>query len=390
MNIDLARDLTAIRHRTLLLVSDLDEQQWAVPRLPIVNPFGWELGHIGWFQERWTLRGVGARVPLRADGDRLWDSSNVPHATRWDLPLPSRSATLAYIDEVLDMVLELLAHDPSPEILYHARYAMLHEAMHVEAFTYMRQTLGYPPPAGLCAPTAGPLRGDAEIPGGTHMLGAPPSAAWAFDNEKWAHPVDLAPFRIARAPVTQAEYADFVSDGGYRRRELWHAAAPVWEGPLYWREGQQRRFDRWCALEPDQPMVYVSWFEADAYARWAGRRLPDEAEWELAATGASLPDSLDGTYTGTLDTGASPGSDSVYGCRQMLGNTWEWTSSVFMPFPGFIADPYADYSAPWFQTHRVLRGGAFASSSRLVTKTYRNFFLPHRRDVIAGFRTCAR
>jgi gamma-glutamyl hercynylcysteine S-oxide synthase len=386
--VSLRDDLLAIRRRTLSLVEDLED--WTTPRLPIVNPFGWEVGHVGWFQERWVLREALGRPPLRADGDALWDSSTVPHDTRWDLPLPDRAGTLAYVGEVLERVLEAL-EGGSPEVAYHARYAMLHEAMHAEAFTYMRQTLGWSAPLAVAAkPAGGPFPGDVSVPGGAHRLGAEPGAEWAFDNEKWAHSVELAPFRIARAQVTQAEYLAFVADGGYRRRELWHPDAPVWEGPVYWRDGGRRDFDQWVPIEPDRPMTHVSWFEADAWARWAGRRLPTEVEWDRAASGASQAGSLGGRHGGTVDVGAFPESDSVHGCRQMLGNSWEWTATVFGPFPGFVADPYADYSAPWFGgTHRVLRGGAWASSTRLVSATYRNFFPPHRRDVIAGFRTCA-
>lgn len=386
----LVEDLLAIRRRTVSLVDDLDDAQWRVPRWPIVNPLGWELGHVGWFHERWVLRGALGRPPLLVHGDRWWDSSAVPHGTRWELDLPGRVELFAYVDRVLNDVLEALHDEPSPAVLYHARYAMLHEAMHAEAFTHVRQTLGYPAPVGEEPPAGGPLAGDAEVPGGTHRLGAEPDAEWAFDNEKWAYDVDVAAFRIGRAPVTRSEYAAFLDDGGYRRRDLWDAAAPVWEGPVYWRSGTRRDFDRWVPIEPHRPMSHVSWFEADAFARWAGRRLPTEAEWDRAAEGATPSASLDGRYAGTVDVGACPEGDSVWGCRQMLGNTWEWTSDPFRPFPGFVADPYADYSAPWFGSHRVLRGGAWASSSRLVRRGYRNFFPPDRRDVIAGFRTCAR
>jgi iron(II)-dependent oxidoreductase len=341
---------------------------------------------VGWFQERWVLRTALGRPPLRADGDALWDSSNVAHHTRWDLPLPDRAGTLAYVEEVLQACLAVLDR---PGVEYHARYALYHEAMHAEAFTYMRQTLGYPRPPGEDPPAAGPLPGDVEVPGGPWRLGAERDAEWAFDNEKWAHEVWVEPFRIARAPVTQGEFAAFVADRGYERRELWDAAAPVWSGPVYWREGERRDFDRWVAIEPHRPMVHVSWFEADAYARWAGRRLPTEAEWHRASEGATPSGSVDGRYVGTSDVGAFPESDSAVGCRQMLGNVWEWTSTTFLPFPGFVPDPYADYSAPWFGTRKVLKGGAWATQRDLASRGYRNFFTPDRRDVLSGFRTVA-
>ncbi|MEQ1570323.1 MAG: SUMF1/EgtB/PvdO family nonheme iron enzyme, partial [Myxococcota bacterium] len=261
----LAESLVELRARTLSLLVDLDDEQWRVPHLPIVNPFGWELGHVGWFAERWVLREALGRPPLRADGDAWWDSSAVAHAARWSLPLPDRAGTLGYVAEVLEQVLAAL--DDRPVVRYHARYALLHEAMHAEAFTYMRHTLGYPAPAAEAPLVAGPWPGDVEVPAGVHRLGAEPDAAFAFDNEKWAHPVPVDAFRIDRAPVTVEAFAAFVADGGYRRRELWDPAAPVWDGPADWRGGLRRRFDRQSPPELNHPIDHVSWFEADAYAR---------------------------------------------------------------------------------------------------------------------------
>ena len=365
-------ELLATRRRTLALVTDLTDAQWAVPRIPTVNPMGWELGHVGWFMERWTLREVLCRPPILAQGDALWDSSHVPHGTRWDLPLPDRAGILAYIEEILGRTVAAVGTTEAAR--YHARYAMLHECMHAEAFTYTRLNLGYPL-SGMQPPVGGPLAGDVVLEG-PHRLGAEPGG-WAFDNEKWAIDISLEPYAIARAPVTQAEFAAFVADGGYARRELWDPAAPVWEGPL--RMGS----------EPHRPICQVSWFEADAYCRWAGRRLPTEAEWDRAAVGAS-PGNVDGIHGGTADVGAFAAGDSDAGCRQMLGNVWEWTSSVFEPLPGFVPDAYADYSAPSFGVSRVLGGGAWATSRHLAYRGYRNFFPPERRDILAGFRTCAR
>lgn len=368
----LVEALLAGRRRTLALVTDLTDAQWAVPRLPTVNPIGWELGHIGWFMERWTLRGALGHPPLRPDGDALWDSSHVPHGARWDLPLPDRAGTLAYIGEILARTVDAVG--TSDAARYHARYAMLHECMHAEAFTYTRLNLGYPVP-GTPPPAAGPHPGDVVV-AGRHRLGAEQGVDWAFDNEKWAVDVDLRPYAIARAPVTQGEFAAFVADRGYERRDLWHPDAPQWGGPLR------------LGAEPHRPVCQVSWYEADAYCRWAGRRLPTEAEWDRAAVGAS-PGNVDGIHGGTADVGAFPEGDSDAGCRQMLGNVWEWTSTVFEPLPGFVPDAYADYSRPSFGTCRVLRGGAWATSRHLAYRRYRNFFRPERRDLLAGFRTCA-
>ena len=416
--------LADARRRVRELTRDLPPEARLGPRLPIVNPPLWEVGHLGWFHERWVLREARGEDPLRADGDLLWDSSRVAHGTRWNLPLPSWEETWAYLDEVERQVIDRLSGEVDPQLAYFARLSVFHEDMHGEAFLYTRQTLGYSPPqvrGALEPPTgAGRLAGDAEVPGGAFWLGARPDEPFVFDNEKWAHPREVRPFAIARAAVTQAEYAAFVDDGGYRRRDVWSEEGWRWreshgaEMPVYWRRaagGLERRwFDRWVALEPDLPVLHVCWFEADAYCRWAGRRLPSELEWEVAAAGepdgggglaprsrrfpwgddAPTPAraNLDLRLLGPVDVGAHAAGDSAFGCRQMIGNTWEWTSSAFEPYPGFTPDPYADYSAPWFGDHRVLRGGCFATRARLLRNTWRNFYQPHRRDVLAGFRTC--
>jgi iron(II)-dependent oxidoreductase len=411
------------RRRTLDLVADLDDDQLMGPRLSIVNPLLWEIGHVAWFQENWVLRHALGERPMRQDGDALWDSGAIPHDTRWDLPLPPREETLSYMQRVHDRVLELLeAGESDPRFLYFVRYTIFHEDMHDEAFTYTRQTLSYPPPLLSSRPELlRPPRqgdgasGDVRVDGGVLRLGAEPDGGFAFDNEKWAHPVEIEPFLIARTAVSQRQYADFVEDGGYRRRELWSEEGWLWrvaagaEHPVYWRrtEGgwQRRDFDRWLALEPNRPVIHVSWFEAQAYCRWAGRRLPTEAEWEAAASTALGGDgrrrfpwgdaspgpekaNLDGWSLGCVDADALPAGDSAFGCRQMLGNVWEWTDTTFLPYPGFVADAYRDYSEPWFGTHKVLRGGCWVTRGRLLRNTWRNYYTPDRRDVWAGFRTC--
>lgn len=216
--------------------------------------------------------------------------------------------------------------------------------------------------------------GDAEIAACSFELGAMPGSGFVFDNEEWKHAVNLPAFAIARRAVSNAEVLAFVEDRGYARREFWSEAGwRMREGlsldhPRYWvrRDGAWgvRRFDRVLALDPDEPVRHVSFHEAQAWCRWAKRRLPSEAEWECAATAGEL--------------------------GRLPGEVWEWTSSRFSPYPGFSADPYAEYSAPWFaEDHRVLRGGSFATPARLIRPTWRNFYPPHRADPFCGFRTCA-
>jgi iron(II)-dependent oxidoreductase len=222
--------------------------------------------------------------------------------------------------------------------------------------------------------------------------------------------------------VSNAEYAAFVDDGGYRRREIWDDAGWAWRAergldhPTYWRRGtdgwELRRFDRWVPLPPHAAVIHVSWHEAQAWCRWAGRRLPTELEWEVAAAGEPTADgsalaprkrrypwgdapptpalaNLDGGALGTIDVGALPAGDSAFGCRQMIGNAWEWTDTVFGPYPGFTPDMYQDYSQPLFGSTRVLRGGCWATRGRLIRNTWRNYYGPDRNDVFAGLRTCA-
>lgn len=429
----LADWLRESRQRTMELIEDLSDEELRIPQQPYVNPLLWEVAHLSWFSEKFVLRDALQRPPLLPQPDALYDSGAIPHGTRWELALPSRDETLRYMAEVRDRMVEAVLDPACTDVVKHfTLYTILHEDTHTEAMTSARQMVGYPPPklSGLSHTSAaedggGPLDGDVEIPGGTHLLGALMRDPICFDNEKWAHPVELEPFRIARAPVTQGEFAEFVEDGGYQRPELW-GGGEDWLArtgsphPGYWRRAgdgwERRHFDQWVPLEPHKPMVHLSWWEAAAYCRWAGRRLPTEAEWEVAAGaepgadgfvdarrespwgGPHPPDpetaaacaNLDWRAMDTVDVAAHPAGDSAFGVRGMFGNVWEWTSSVFRPYPNFEADAYADNSAPFFgEGRRVLRGGAWATRSRYIRLTYRNYFTPERRDVFAGLRTCA-
>jgi gamma-glutamyl hercynylcysteine S-oxide synthase len=422
----LAAQLSHVRAWTRRLTEDLSTEQLMGPMLPIVNPVLWEVGHVGWFHEYWTLRHAHGEGPILDRADLLWNSSTVAHATRWALDLPDREGVFGYMTDVLERQLERLGGEIGGPARYFYELAIRHEDMHVEALTYTRQTLGYGQPHRLgqpATPDAGAWRGDIEVPGGRWRLGSTPTDGFIFDNEKWAHDVAIVPFRIAKAPVTNAEFAAFVDAGGYRTQEFWSAAGWTWreragaECPVYWREkdgGHRtwRRYDKIEQLAPHAPVMFVNWYEAEAWCRWAKRRLPTEAEWEAAALGQPTADgsrlaerkrlwpwgdapasadraNLDFAFDGPLDVAALSSGDSAFGCRQMIGNVWEWTASDFVPFPGFSADPYEDYSQPWFNTRKVLRGGGWATSARIARPGYRNFFTPDRNDVIAGFRTCA-
>jgi iron(II)-dependent oxidoreductase len=405
-------------------VADLSDEQLVGPRLSIVNPLLWEIGHVTWFQEKWALRHAAGQAPVHPGVDALYDSAAIAHDTRWDLLLPSRKETLDYLTAVRDAVLERIESGKLSESeRYFIQLGIFHEDMHDEAFTYTRQTHGYAPPRFLPAENiageAGPLPGDVEIPGGTFLLGALPGNGFVFDNEKWAHPVEVKPFAIAKAAVTQSEFLEFVEAGGYDKRECWSEDGWIWragaeaEHPPYWRRQAagrwlRRNFDRWLPLEPHRPVLHVNWWEAEAYCNWAGRRLPSEAEWELAASalpglaqtkrrfpwGDAAPNkeqaNLGSVYGGAADVAAFSSGDSAFGCRQMIGNVWEWTADAFEPYPGFEIDPYREYSQPWFSTHKVLRGGAWTTQPRLLRNSWRNFYMPDRRDVWAGFRTCRR
>jgi ergothioneine biosynthesis protein EgtB len=408
--------------RTFELIADLDEDQLIGPLLPTVNPLLWEIAHLAWFQEKFVLRQACGRDAILPYGDALYDSGAVPHDTRWRLALPSLKETKDYMRTVAGHVIDELTRPGVTDVVQHfTRYTIHHYDVHTEALTYTRQSLGYRPPvfAGLSGtwPDDGgkhtPLSGDASVAGGEFLLGAAMSDPFVYDNEKWGHQVAVAPFSIARAATTQAEFAAFVDAGGYRDTRLW-ADAGAWLGttgaghPAYWRRGpdgwQRRHFDTWLPLEPDLPVCHVSWWEADAYCRWAGRRLPSEAEWEYAATGGAGPKPVypwgdaepgagqaatDWRSTGPVPVSECATGDSPLGCRQMIGNVWEWTATDFAAYPNFERDAYWENSEQFFGSRKVLRGGAWATRARFLRSTMRNYFTPDRRDVLAGFRTCA-
>ena len=381
----LAAALRDSRSRLLAWTLDLSDDEWLPPPGPGVNPLAWELGHIAWFAEFFALRGphridhegrVLAERPARHAGpDDLFDSSRLPHAARWSAPLPTRKHVLRVLQAQLDATLQSLADlpdDADDGALYPYRLALFHEDMHVEAMAAMRAALVYPPPETLPAPTPGAAAGELHIEGGPTTVGWPAARpGFAFDNEAPGEQLVLGDFAIDRAPLAAGDFLRFVDDGGYQDRACWPDAAGDWlaasgrSQPQHWRRTPNgwecRWFDRWTALDPLTTLMHVNAWEAEAYCRWVGRRLPSAAEWEHAARVAG----------GQLEWGA----------------VWEWTADPFRPYPGFVAGLYADYSAPWFHSHRELRGASFATPARLRNPLFRNFYLPDRADVFAGFRT---
>ena len=389
---DLGAALQDARHYTLALFDILAaagyDDAHNVPRLSIVNPPLWELGHTAWFAEWFVLREATGSQPgeaeghsLLARGDDWFDSGNVAHRTRWALDLPSTGAIKTYCNEVLERILARLSREPDDDAaLYPYRLALAHEDMHGEALLYTIQTLGIAvDPDALRrvkpAQRPGPVAGEIAFAGGSFVRGGDQSRGFVFDNERDATSCKVAPFAIDAGLVTNGAFAAFVRDGGYQNPALWSEAGRAWlmeqerSAPRYWERAgdgdgwQTRVFGHPAPLDPQQPVRHVNCHEAEAYCAWAGRRLPTETEWEFAATSGR-----DGFAWGRL---------------------WEWTASPFLPFAGFAADRYREYSAPWFGTRRTLRGASFATPARLRSPRFRNFFTPERDDIYCGFRTCA-
>lgn len=379
---ELRAALLATRARLLAWIGDLTDAQWRVPYQAGVNPVAWEAAHVAWFAEFWIRRGpherradglVYAAQPPRAAGpDALLDSARLAHAQRWQVALPSRPQVLAMLAAQMDGTLEALPDGDDDAALYFHRLSLMHEAMHCEAFAWTRAALGYPAPAGVvlgAVPARAPLRFDVV----RARIGREREArGFWFDNEQPGAEVDLAPYEIDGAPLAAGRYLDFVQSGGYDRADFWPGAAGRWRAaaaqahPQRWRcvdgQWQQRVFDDWQPLALDAPVVHINAYEAEAYCRWAGRRLPTAAEWEHAARSA--------------------GADFAWG-----HSVWEWTDDDFLPYAGFAPGPYHDYSVPWFGSHRELRGGAYVTSEIIHHPAYRNYFTPERADLFAGLRT---
>ena len=416
--------LTASRDRSLALLAPLDEPDLARQVSPLMSPLVWDLAHIGNYEELWLLREVAGVPPLRPEIDRLYDAFEHPRASRPSLPLLGPAETRAYVTTVRNRVLDVLDRtDLDAQELTRDGFvfAMVvqHEHMHDETMLATLQLRGGPrtlPVGGPLPPGRPDAARDEVVVGGGWSLTGTSTDPWALDNERPAHRVHLPTFTIDRFPVTAGAYAAFVDAGGYDDERWWtatgwaHLQSSGRRAPMTWqREGSGvwtcSRFGVVEPVAPDEPVQHVCWFEANAYARWAGRRLPSEAEWEKACGWDPVAQRLrrypwgDGDPSPELanlaqradrpaPVGAYPGGASAYGVEQLVGDVWEWTGSGFDAYPGTRGFPYAQYSEVFYGgDFRVLRGGSWATDASAVRTTFRNWDLPVRRQVFCGFRT---
>jgi iron(II)-dependent oxidoreductase len=403
----LLEGLADARERTLQLVSPLSDADIEAQHSPLMSPLAWDLAHIAAYEDLWLVSRFGDRPLLREDLAATYDAFETPRSVRGDIELLDRPGAEAYLEEVRARTLEVIAERGTGDgDLF--ELVIRHEHQHRET---MLQTLqlarlpGYRPerPAGPRAPGGHTGLETVEVPAGECEIGTD-GGGFAYDNERPRHTVDLDAFHIGRTPITNATWMHFVEGGGYQRRTLWSDEAWSWKEqydithPLHWTDdGHEWRMGSVEPLDPNKPVVHVSWFEADAFARAHDARLPSELEWEKAATwdqesGTRLPPSsseanLDQRSFGTHPVGAYPNGAAPSGALGMLGDAWEWTASDLAGYPGFRAYPYREYSEVFFgPDYKVLRGGSWATARRVATPTFRNWDLPQRRQIFSGVR----
>lgn len=425
---DLTRELQTARQRTLQLLAPLDEAALRTQHSPLMSPLVWDLAHIGNYEDLWLLRALGA-PGLGEAWDDLYDAFKHPRRDRPALPLLGPTDARRYLERVRDAVLDLLPRrdDELVRDAFLYRMVVQHEHQHGETMLATLQLMaapGYRPrrPASLGGPSLD-APSEVFVEGGAFVMGTDDDP-WAYDNERPAHTVHVPSFFIDTTPVANATYLTFVEAGGYDDERWWTPAGWAWRQeadlrhPQFWvRDGAGWARDRFGWLEPlalDEPVQHVCWYEADACARFLGKRLPTEAEWEKAATwdpttgakrrfpwGDGPPTPARATLAhageagvhhtfGPAPVGAHPAGASAYGCLAMIGDVWEWTASDFTPYPGFVAHPYREYSEVFYgPEYKVLRGGSWAVHPSAVRGTFRNWDYPIRRQIFAGFR-CAR
>jgi iron(II)-dependent oxidoreductase len=430
----IATELDRARRRSLDLLAPVPEPDLVAQHSPLMSPLVWDLAHVGNYEDQWLL-GALAAPRVGAELDDIYDAFRHPRRDRPSLPFLEPDRARHYINDVRSRavdVLDTIPVDDGPALVRDGFvYGMVvqHEHQHIEtmlATLQLRQAPYAPPDALMLASAAAPPPGGAPetlprevlVPAGPFVMGTDLDP-WAYDNERPASVVDVPAFWIDTTPVTNDDYLAFIDDGGYDRADLWTPTGWAWRreaglrAPQFWERGAggswtRTRFGATEDLPGAEPVQHVCWYEADAFARWAGKRLPTEAEWEKAASWT--PDGRKRRYPwgdtpptpalanldfgpptfGPTAVGGSPLGASPWGCRQMVGDVWEWTSSDFLPFPGFRTFPYREYSEVFFgPEYKVLRGGSWATHPTAVRTTFRNWDYPIRRQIFAGFR-CAR
>lgn len=415
----LARELAAARERTLHLV-DLDDAELRRQYDPLMSPLVWDLAHIGWQEELWLLRGNDPRRPglLDPDVERCYDAFLNPRATRVELPLLSPAQARGYCATVRDKTLDRLdtLRTDDPQDAFPFALAISHENQHDETMLQALNLRGGSPVLGPGADLPPGRPGVAGtsvlVPGGEFVLGVDAvTEPHSLDNERPAHVVDVPAFRIGRVPVTNGEWRKFIDDGGYRNPRWWSERGWAYrqqaglQAPQFWNaDGSRTRFGHREDIPADEPVQHITYFEAEAYAAWAGARLPTEIEWEKACAwdpavgarrrfpwGSSEPTAhlanLGGAALRPAPVGAYPAGASAYGAEQMLGDVWEWTSSPLRPWPGFTPMLYEQYSQPFFDgDYKVLRGGSWAVAPNILRPSFRNWDHPIRRQIFSGVR----
>ena len=416
-------DLDEARQRTHELLAPVEDERLTTQYDMLMSPQVWDYAHIGVFEELWLVQRLSGTPPIDAELLHTYNAIETPRVVRGRRQLLDRASAAAYLVEVRRRTLVLLdeiefeGDDPLLRDGFVYDLILQHEHQHDETIL---QTLQLTP--GLyrerlpALPDGRMVESDmVDVPAGPYTIGS--DSHEPYDNEHPSHQAELAAFRIDRFPVSNGEYIRFIADGGYEREELWSTDGWEWksifgiEAPEYWTHSDgrwsTRRFGHVLPVDPRLPVSQVSWFEAEAYARWAGKRLPTELEWEVAAAwdpaaarcrrypwGDDPPTrelaNLDQRLLSPAPVGAYPGGASALGCEQMLGDVWEWTSSDFLPYPGFEAFPYSEYSVPFFGSEfKVLRGGSWATRPRVARNTFRNWDSRLKRQIFAGFRCAA-
>jgi iron(II)-dependent oxidoreductase len=426
---DFDRALTLLdtaRRRTLALTDCVDEGELLTQHSQLMSPLVWDLAHIGNQEDIWLVRTAGRGAGVRPDLDGIYDAFRHPRFSRPELPLLRPDQARRYIAQVRDQAIDLLAAAPADgaDPLLNDRFVLgmiaQHEQQHDETMLATHQLRSGPTALNASAPPPAPadaalLPREVLVPGGPFTMGTR-ADPWALDNERPAHTVEVPAFFLDMVPVTNGAYQEFISDGGYEDPRWWsgqgweHRQEAGLEAPLFWsRDGAsgwlRRRFGTTEPVPAAEPVMHVCWYEADAYARWAGRRLPTEAEWEKAARhdadlgrsrrypwGDADPGprqaNLGQRHLRPAAAGGYPDGASPLGIRQLIGDVWEWTASDFLPYPGFQAFPYKEYSEVFFgPEYKVLRGGAFSVDQVACRGTFRNWDYPIRRQIFAGFRT---